>query len=438
MRKIYYIILLLILISVNIISQTQTSEFSRIIRNIIGNPQGGLNVDLYDDNTSNKLYDLTEDSKIPGRYYHPTVSHGLYDLCVNGAFKQGDIWHGGNKLSIIADNFDGSGNILTLTDNLVDTDHIDDSTIILYDLSIALKNYINAAGGGSIVNQPDDVSIENKTDTTLGVKQSWIEGEIDVTKAAMRIEINDSLGVHDVAMRVEIEDSIAAHSLAAPEEISLVMSIDSLWYVTTLGATIDTLNTYSNIVNIKTPGAVGDGVTNDKTAIDNAFANLLSLGGGSLIIPDGTYLYTGQMNLDLESKNITIAAGNNAVILLDDKTRTYDILDTAAVWKFHGGNKVIIKNVHFKATNYNEIPQASGNFLNAILIYDCNTVNINNIEIDSAMYAGLRIIGVKKLTITNSIFRYNLYAGIYVNNISQMNIEGNEFSYNGIVNANYA
>ena len=104
----------LILFNVSMIAQIQTSEFSRIIRNVLCNPKSGLDVDLYDAGTANKLYDLSEDGSIPGRYYHATVAHGLYDIWVGGALKQEDVWVGGNKLSIIADNFDASGDSLNL------------------------------------------------------------------------------------------------------------------------------------------------------------------------------------------------------------------------------------------------------------------------------------------------------------------------------------
>lgn len=69
----------------------------------------------------------------------------------------------------------------------VETTEILDSTILGIDialqevalnhLTIAAINYINAAGGGTITNQPDDNSIENVTDTTLGVKQSWLDAQ---------------------------------------------------------------------------------------------------------------------------------------------------------------------------------------------------------------------------------------------------------------------
>jgi hypothetical protein len=48
-----------------------------------------------------------------------------------------------------------------------------------------------------------------------------------------------------------------------------------------------TANTYAQLTNVKAYGAVGDGVTDDKSAITSALASISS--GGSLLFPPGTY-----------------------------------------------------------------------------------------------------------------------------------------------------
>lgn len=45
------------------------------------------------------------------------------------------------------------------------------------------------------------------------------------------------------------------------------------------------------IVSVKDFGAVGDGITDDTVAIQKAVAHLKLLGGGTLVAPDGTYIY---------------------------------------------------------------------------------------------------------------------------------------------------
>lgn len=50
--------------------------------------------------------------------------------------------------------------------------HIEDSTITADKFTIALWNLINAAGGASITNNPDDESLENKSGSTIGLKNN--------------------------------------------------------------------------------------------------------------------------------------------------------------------------------------------------------------------------------------------------------------------------
>lgn len=50
-----------------------------------------------------------------------------------------------------------------------------------------------------------------------------------------------------------------------------------------------------DVVSVKDFGATGDGVTDDLAAINNAFAELISRGRGTLLFPSGTYLITGSI-----------------------------------------------------------------------------------------------------------------------------------------------
>src|SRR6266566_5050975 len=50
------------------------------------------------------------------------------------------------------------------------------------------------------------------------------------------------------------------------------------------------------VVDVKTFGAVGDGVTNDTAAFNAALASLATAGGGRCLVPKGTYLISGITN----------------------------------------------------------------------------------------------------------------------------------------------
>jgi hypothetical protein len=69
-------------------------------------------------------------------------------------------------------------------------------------------------------------------------------------------------------------------------------------------------------VSVKDFGAVGDGVSDDTVAIQTALTYLLGAGGGTLLVPKGTYLVTG-LSIDWVSANTTIriqGAGKNATV----------------------------------------------------------------------------------------------------------------------------
>jgi polygalacturonase len=66
-------------------------------------------------------------------------------------------------------------------------------------------------------------------------------------------------------------------------------------------------------VSVKTYGAKGDGVTDDTTAIQNAINAAASLGGGTVSIPDGTYLVNPDTKIKLKS-NMRLSLSSNAVL----------------------------------------------------------------------------------------------------------------------------
>lgn len=184
-------------------------------------------------------------------------------------------------------------------------------------------------------------------------------------------------------------------------------------------------------------GAVADGVTNDSSAFVNGLNAVVTAGGGRFYIPEGTYLFSGQMNINLSSTNIEIYS-ERAVILFDDKTSGYDEKDTAGIWIFHGAGSLTIDNIHIKATNYNTIPTSSGNYLSALTIYDCDKLSIQNVEVDSSIFAGLHAFDIGQMWISNSKFRFCHYAGVLFKRVTQATVIGNDFSYNGLITGGYA
>ena len=88
--------------------------------------------------------------------------------------------------------------------------------------------------------------------------------------------------------------------------------------VDTLETSVDSLYTKtSHIVNVKEFGAVGDGVANESAAFTNAIDYLQSLGGGTLIVPDGNYKISTHC-IDTLTTPIKIVGDGDANILLRD------------------------------------------------------------------------------------------------------------------------
>ncbi len=78
-------------------------------------------------------------------------------------------------------------------------------------------------------------------------------------------------------------------------------------------------------VNIIDFGAVGDGVTDNTEAINNAITHLSQQGGGKVVIPAGVW-YTGAIEI---KSNINLHAERNALIIFNDDPQAYPIIPTS-------------------------------------------------------------------------------------------------------------
>ncbi len=95
--------------------------------------------------------------------------------------------------------------------------------------------------------------------------------------------------------------------------------------VATAGASLSTAHGLTAaIVDVRTFGATGDGVTNDTSAFQAANDHLATLGGGTLHVPTGTYLVKGLE----QSSGVTISGNRSAVLKHPDGTGS--IVNSAA------------------------------------------------------------------------------------------------------------
>jgi len=123
------------------------------------------------------------------------------------------------------------------------------------------------------------------------------------------------------------------------------------------------------VFNVKDYGAKGDGITDDTAAITNAIAALVQAGGGTLLIPGGTYLTSGFI---LSSQTVNMAVmGYGATLLASGDSQ--DIIqinkgDNTATIQIFG---LTINGNHYSDTNGIHIIDATGVSLNGLNITGC-------------------------------------------------------------------
>jgi len=146
--RLHAILVFIIMLTVCLFAQT-TSNFTLTLKSATtGQMITDRDVDLYQSGI--KKYDMTEISA--GKYNHPAVKTGNYDVYVSGSPLAGyqDIFIGGNKLTIIETQFTDTGKLIVST-------AMPDSQLAAKHLTQALLDLISS--GGNVTNNPDGVTI---------------------------------------------------------------------------------------------------------------------------------------------------------------------------------------------------------------------------------------------------------------------------------------
>jgi len=142
MKQIFLILMFLFGLA---LAQIESVSYQRVPRTGGGKVIPGLDVDLYYGGTSNKAYDLTEVSSAPGKYNNSSVEPGIYDVWINGSL---------NESSIVVGT-------------------VADSTLTLVKMTKATIDYIGS--GGSVTNNPDDITLEAKPGDKIGIITAYLD-----------------------------------------------------------------------------------------------------------------------------------------------------------------------------------------------------------------------------------------------------------------------
>lgn len=164
-------------------------------------------------------------------------------------------------------------------------------------------------------------------------------------------------------------------------------------------------------VSVKDFGAVGNGSTNDTTAIQNAI-NYLSA-GGSLYFPAGIYLIystdANYLSLKIASSNITLFGDGSASVI-----KASDNQSILAMLALQGGNNVTVKNLCFDGNRQNNGTKlAPGG--RCVYVYSSN-VKINNVEFKNSNFSGTWLGGDSTLGDTGSIENIEILSCNYHDN----------------------
>jgi len=115
---------------------------------------------------------------------------------------------------------------------------------------------------------------------------------------------------------LETQQNFAAKNQRPKLAIAISLIVSSFWipaaYAASANVTCAPAPTSALVVNVKNTGATGNGVTDDTAAIQKAI-NQVAGTGGTVYVPDGTYMINAVTSLLLQS-NMTLSLSANAIL----------------------------------------------------------------------------------------------------------------------------
>jgi len=144
-------------------------------------------------------------------------------------------------------------------------------------------------------------------------------------------------------------------------------------------------------VSVKDFGAVGDGVTDDRTAINNAFSAVITRGSGTVFFPYGTYYITesiGNTNYGGVTQEIRIAVEGEPGTVINCNPSVY--ANTALYLRFQDAKQIVVKNLEINCNTKvsSGISATSVAYAEQIIIDNCTVDNchaVNNAGVTTSV-----------------------------------------------------
>ncbi len=191
------------------------------------------------------------------------------------------------------------------------------------------------------------------------------------------------------------------------------------------------VSSYAYEVNVKTQGAVGDGITDDTTVIQNAIDNAPST-GGKVYLPAGNFKITG--SILIKSSNLTVVGAG-----YQSTTLSYSGYLPMVLVKPDSGvplSNVRIEGIRLVNSAVADIAQGVGR---STIELDITQANISDSAISSVMIDGSPTLGISidgnGIAVTNSVLRATAQTSILVKG-SNISLSGNQI-YDAIIGSTF-
>ncbi|OMD69192.1 hypothetical protein BSK48_17095 [Paenibacillus odorifer] len=319
-----------------------------------------------------------------------------------------------------------------LAPSAVTNDKIADGTITaakLADLLITTSKLadLSVTNGKLVALAVTGDKIANSTITTDKLQDLLIT----TAKLAPQSVTEPKLGTNSVSTRALAPQSVTASKL----DPSLVAPISDAGIQYQFGLVNEQLADI--VLNVKSFGAVADGVTNDNPAIDQAIQTLKSLGGGTILFPYSPLPYIVKRIKVYDASNIVFTAPMGTTIKIKDGS-DYGGDDVAEVFDLLRSNNITIENLTLDGNrnnlNYNVPGYTGDGTAHGIVLESCDRIFIRNVSSRNNGTDGIATrFFVSNVYIDKSVFtnsrRNNMSVtretdGLYVTNTEFSNANG--------------